>query len=559
MGAVARARVLHLDDEEATLQLVEDSLSGDDLAFLSASTPSEALAFAKSDGPFDLVISDVNLPEMSGFGFRDALRALPGQEKTPFLFLTGADAQVEMEIATSLGSDRLLIKPFARPELRRAVSGLLKLLRSDRGNLPEALDRILSGVAENRESGVLTALAGPTMKRVVFQDGRISFAASSDPKDMIGQALVRSGLITEADLVRAISTQESIGATSGAPGKAPLLASALAVLRKVTPEQCEKVFEDKVREAVLELFLWPSGVVEYVAGAVEASDRPFPIGLDLQDVRREGLVRRGIWADVQRTLPDRGARFEVVAWPAGFPAKESDRVLARHLETGRSIAEMLVELRGQELAVMSAIARLLKANAIKPRATRGFSGSLVHDTLLLDIDKAITDVVDEPGERTAKFAAAPVPPTPSEPNLPAVKEDPAQPPQRESLPVAEVLTRALTLFREGKLQEARVGFLDVLEIDPSDPLARLRLREVEQAIATAARTTGLTDDVSVVLAVPIDSLVGKDIPSEDAFVLSRLAGNALSIADLLGVCPMPEHKVLAAIERYLADGTLKRA
>lgn len=547
---MARARLLHLDDDEATLQLVEDCLGGEDLAILSATTPTEALAYCTSDGPFDLVVSDVNLPEMSGFGFRDAVRALPGQDKTSFLFLTGADAQVELEIAASLGRERLLIKPFARAELRRAVFALLKILRTDGGTLPDALDRVLSTIAENREGGVLTALNGPSMKRVVFQDGRIAFAASNDPKDMIGQALVRSGLISEQDLVEAISAKETL---PGSGGKTPQLAAALAVLRRVTPEQCEKVFEEKVRDAVLDLFLWSSGVLEYVAGAVETSDRPYPIALDLQEIRRQGVIRRQMWAEVQRVLPDPSVRFDVVAWPDGFAPTD---VLVRHVETGRSIAEMLVELRGQDFAIASQLARLVKSGALTIRPGGGFSGSTVHDTVLFDIDRAITDVVNEPGERTAKFVTEKPAP---DGDLPAVKEDPAAPTPREQLPVAAVLTRALTLFREGSLQEARVGFLDVLSIDPSDPLARLRLREVELAIAAAVRTSGLSNEVCVVLNVPIASLIGKEIPSEDAFVLSRLSANTLSIAELLGVCPMPEHKVLAVIEQYLADGTLKRA
>ena len=100
---------------------------------------------------------------------------------------------------------------------------LLRWLRTDGGRLPETLDRVLSTIAENRESGVLTALSGPAMKRVVFQDGRIAFAASNAPKDMIGQALVRSGLISEQDLVAAINAKDSLPGSGGKPQLAAAL------------------------------------------------------------------------------------------------------------------------------------------------------------------------------------------------------------------------------------------------------------------------------------------------------------------------------------------------
>src|SRR5689334_1246130 len=102
------------------LQLVEEAFARDDIEVQSVSRPLEALDACRTRGPFDLIISDVNMPQMNGFQFRREVRALAGQERTAFLFVSGADPTVEVEIATELGEDRLLIKPFPRSDLRRA-------------------------------------------------------------------------------------------------------------------------------------------------------------------------------------------------------------------------------------------------------------------------------------------------------------------------------------------------------------------------------------------------------------------------------------------------------
>ena len=60
------------------------------------------------------------------------------------------------------------------------------------------------------------------------------------------------------------------------------------------------------------------------------------------------------------------------------------------------------------------------------------------------------------------------------------------------------------------------------------------------------------------LAVPIGSLVGKQIPPNDAFVLSRLAAGPLSIGDLLHLCPFPEHELLEILIRHAGTGVLRR-
>src|SRR5690349_13724506 len=121
--ALSTERILVLDDDESVAHFVGDALGVLGFQIELAHVPADAYLAAKNKR-FDLIVSDVNLGASTGFEFRDRVRDLPGYVDTPFLFMSGADRDVEVAIAKSLGGDKLLIKPFTPAELRRAVFAL---------------------------------------------------------------------------------------------------------------------------------------------------------------------------------------------------------------------------------------------------------------------------------------------------------------------------------------------------------------------------------------------------------------------------------------------------
>lgn len=601
-------RILVLDDDHLILQMVKDALVADGFDIVTTATPADAMGMAVSAQPsFDLIIADVNMKGTHGFTFRTDLRQMPAYAQTPFLFFSAADPAVEVHIAEKLGSDRLLLKPASAADIRRAVYVGLKKARVERGELPEALARIFERITTDRETGVFTAVSGTTVKRVVFQDGRIAFAGSNDPRDLIGQVFVKAGLISEKDLAEAFAYRDA----TAVAGKKPPLGVVLTALRKVTPEQCEKVFEKKIRETVLEIFLWKAGTAEFMAGGLQEADKAFPIALDSRLLLAEGRKRRTRWIEVQKILPNPGVRFERVgqAWPKGFPANAGDKVLAKHIEAGRTMAEILVELRGQDYAVGVRLSELVKNSTIKAVAATGFSGATFHESVSIDIDEALASMEMEesmsnshvevarnadPGAATRNLGngggemgledfdappplpSGPIPPAgadvvdlpmdtlePLAESLEPLPTDPTPPPLP---PVANLpnpvtiglLTRALVLLRAGDLPGAREGLVAVLAADPMNGLARQRLGEVEQSLSQQGSSSGLPASQKVKLGIQIHELVGRAIPPNDAFLLSRLAAGAMSITDLAQICPMPELEIRQCLEGYLANGVLKK-
>ena len=101
---------------------------------LEADGCSEILDTAAGRRP-DLVVTDVNMPGMSGVELMEQLRGTrPG---TPIIAMTGGGMHQNPELATTLasiaGADRVLEKPFRNESLLSDVSALLSSVRRARG------------------------------------------------------------------------------------------------------------------------------------------------------------------------------------------------------------------------------------------------------------------------------------------------------------------------------------------------------------------------------------------------------------------------------------------
>ena len=536
---MSRPRVLIVDDDSDVAELLAASLPHAEFDVEVSNLPADALVRAAALPP-SIALLDVDMPGMNGFELRDRLRAIPGLAKLPVIFVTGAESPIEIEIARVLGADRLLIKPVPRNELRRDVRAALGLVRTAEGPLGEQLDRVLFSVAENAETGILTATRAATSKRIVFQDGKIVFAASNDPRDLIGQALLRTGFVSESDLVEAFAMQDA--------STPPRLKSALAAMRKVTPEQSQKVFESKIRESVLDLFLWPDGNARYVAGGVDDAEMPFPLSLAVQPIRAEGLKRRRRWVEVRQVLPESDIAFERAGeWPPGFPKSGGDKLLAEAVGRGDTLAQILVAFRGQDYAISVRIADLVRRGTLAVVAPKGFT--IPEPAASPTRVDAVSEMPS--GEFTGSMAIADVPiaePPPAPPATPA-----------PSAAWADPFEDAMALLRDGKPGEARLRLLEIAERDPTNPLVQSRIVEAESDLEMNARGAGIRDELKLRLGIPVNQLVGKTLTAPEAFLLSRFAGGPMQVGNMVMICPFPPWEVLTILARFVAEGTLKKS
>ena len=90
-------------------------------------------------------------------------------------------------------------------------------------------------------------------------------------------------------------------------------------------------------------------------------------------------------------------------------------------------------------------------------------------------------------------------------------------------------------------------------------LARQRLQEVEEAIASATREKGMKPEVRLSLTRPLADLVGLRFPPSAAFMLSRLSRGSMTVAELMVLSPMPEQDLLAILEDFLEKKLVARS
>ena len=111
-------KVLVVDDQEIICELIAAHLSGDGHEPTTLSDAIEALA-QFDGGNFDLVITDQSMPGMSGEQLATKIKEKkPG---TPVIMLTGFGDDVFTDGKAPAGVDRVLSKPVASEQLRRAI------------------------------------------------------------------------------------------------------------------------------------------------------------------------------------------------------------------------------------------------------------------------------------------------------------------------------------------------------------------------------------------------------------------------------------------------------
>ncbi len=126
---MAGKRVLVVDDDVKTVELVKLYLNRDGYRVLTAYEGEEALRLAREAHP-DLIVLDLMLPGIDGL---EICRTLRKESEVPIIMLTAMTTDEDKLTGLGLGADDYVTKPFSPRELAARVRAVLRRLPGERG------------------------------------------------------------------------------------------------------------------------------------------------------------------------------------------------------------------------------------------------------------------------------------------------------------------------------------------------------------------------------------------------------------------------------------------
>lgn len=124
MGEDRRARVLVIEDEAAIRERIERMLAFEGYEVRGAADGMAGVSLAHAFRP-DVILCDVTMPTLDGFGALDMLKRHIDTETIPVVFVTAATERAQMRRAMEAGADDWLAKPFTSAELLACVAAQL--------------------------------------------------------------------------------------------------------------------------------------------------------------------------------------------------------------------------------------------------------------------------------------------------------------------------------------------------------------------------------------------------------------------------------------------------
>ena len=183
-------RLLVVDDNRLVRELVRDTFVEAGFVASAAANGREALDMMAVSKP-DVVVTDVAMPELDGWGLCEAIKGDPDLRDVPVVFLSALRDVPDRVRGLRLGAHDYICKPFAPEELLVRVKGILERTFSPAVAGASASRSVLSGhtshlattdlvqlLAVNRKSGCLR-LKGDDTGRIFFRDGQIVAAMTS--------------------------------------------------------------------------------------------------------------------------------------------------------------------------------------------------------------------------------------------------------------------------------------------------------------------------------------------------------------------------------------------
>lgn len=180
--------VLIVDDDSQLLELFQTEL-GREFDLLTSRSGEEALVNALLHKP-DIVISDINMPDLNGWELCYLMRQIPSTRATPFVFLSSRSQLPDRIKSFGLGADDFIAKPFSLESVVSRIRTVLSRVKSRQ----EAVSGVPIDVKVNAMMIDLLEYL-----RAMRRSGVIEFTRI----DQTGRVILHQGILTDAQFEEA--------------------------------------------------------------------------------------------------------------------------------------------------------------------------------------------------------------------------------------------------------------------------------------------------------------------------------------------------------------------
>jgi hypothetical protein len=201
----------------------------------------------------------------------------------------------------------------------------------ENSSVPDLVRSILA----SGETGVLTFRNSEFTKSLYVHNGRVLFAASTDPDERLGESLLQRGKISARQYLEASKLIR--------PGRR--LGAILVEMMALDPEDLIPAVEQQVRDILMDLFQWTRGEYEFVIKEMDPQD-VLALNITTENLILEGLRRSRAWSRVYNGV----GGLEAVPFPVGntellfrLDLTDDEQEVLAHVN-GRSTVEQICQM-----------------------------------------------------------------------------------------------------------------------------------------------------------------------------------------------------------------------
>ena len=169
-------KILIIEDNEDVRENTADILELANYAVITAENGKIGVESAKKNKP-DLILCDIMMPELDGYGVLEALSCNKNTASIPFIFLTAKAEKRDVRKGMNLGADDYLAKPFDEQEVLEAIESRLKkhdFLKKEYSRTIEGVSKFIEEAADYMDQDHLSidySLQNYKAKDFVFMEG----------------------------------------------------------------------------------------------------------------------------------------------------------------------------------------------------------------------------------------------------------------------------------------------------------------------------------------------------------------------------------------------------